>query len=126
MSETKINEETKKAVVRATDYQQDGGEFVYIVAASLTKTGVNFEKGSDASFAALKCKSKTKDVPLTVAGGRGRELAGTDCHDGNYRAETRYFTKDKWFYQALTLFKKEGGDVESARYFLQSFKILGN
>ena len=121
---TKLSDETKKKVVRATDYMQDGGTFVYAVAASLNKEGVNFDRGATASFAALKCKATTSDTALTLPGGRGRELRGVDCHDGTMRAESRYYTTGKWFYQVITLFKKDDGNEKAARYFLQSFKTI--
>ena len=123
---TQLNPETQKKIVRAMQYMQDSGNFVYAVAYSLNKQGVNFEEGSKSSFAALKCKTTTSDTPLTLPGGRGREFRGVDCHDGTMRAECRYFTTGKWFYQVITLFKKDGGDEKAARYFLQSFKLIAN
>lgn len=121
---TQLNPETAKKVVRAMQYMQDGGDFVYAVAFSLNKQGVNFEEGSKASFAALKCKTTTSDTPVTLSGTRGRELRGTDCHDGSMRAESRYYTTGNWFYQVITLFKKDGGNEAAARRFLQSFKLI--
>jgi len=122
---TTLSAETKKKVVRATDYMQDAGTFVYAVAASLNKEGVNFDGGATASFAALKCKTTTGDTPMTLPGaGRGREFRGVDCHDGTMRAESRYYTTGKWFYQVITLFKKDGGGEKAARYFLLSFKLI--
>jgi hypothetical protein len=121
---TPLNPETQKKVVRAMQYMQDGGDYVYAVAFSLNKEGVNFEEGPKASFAALKCKTTIGDTPLPLPGGRGREIRGVDCHDGTMRAECRYYTTGKWFYQVITLFKKDGGDEKAARYFLQSFKTI--
>jgi hypothetical protein len=121
---TNLNEDTLKKIVRSTDYQQDGGEFVFVVGASLLLVDVNFENGIKQSFAALKCKTTNSDAAVAFAGGRGREVLGTDCFDGNYRAETRYFTKGKWFYQVIALFKKDAGIDQSARRFVESFKVI--
>jgi len=120
---TQLDPETQKKVVRAMQYMLDGGDFVYAVAYSLNRQGVNFEEGAKSSFAALRCKTTTSDTPLNIAGVRGRELRGTDCHDGTMRAESRYFTTANWFYQVITLFKKQGGNEAEARRFLRSFKL---
>lgn len=121
---TQLSAETQKKVVRAIQYMQDGGDFVFAVAYSLNKDGVNFEEGSKSSFAALKCKFTTRDEPLMLPGGRGRELSGTDCHDGTLRAQCRYFSTGNWFYQVITLFKDNRGNEDNARHFLQSFKLI--
>jgi hypothetical protein len=122
---TQATADVQKKIVRSTDYQQDSGSYVYIVGASLLLADVNFENGSKQSFAALKCKTTTRDTALALAGGRGREVQGTDCHDGNHRVEARYFTKGKWFYQVIALFKKDGGYDQGARRFVTSFKVIG-
>ncbi len=121
---TQIDAETQKKVVRSTDYQQDGGAYAFIVGASLLAVAVNFENGTKQSYDALKCKTKTRDVALAFARGRAREIHGTDCHDGTYRAETRYFTRGQWFYQVIALFKKDSGHDAPARTFVESFKAL--
>jgi hypothetical protein len=87
-----LSPDVQSKVVRSTEYQQDGGTYVYAVAASLNRDGVNFDGGVKSSFAAMKCKVMTRDAPLDSAVGRGRELRGTDCHAGAHRAEARYFT----------------------------------
>ena len=111
--------------MRSTNYQQDGGDNVYTVGASLLLVDVNFDNGVKQSFAALKCKITTSDKPLIFAAGRAREVRGTDCHDGNFRVEARYFTTGKWFYQVVALFKKDGGYSQGARHFVESFKVIG-
>jgi len=121
---TQIDAETKKRVVRATDYQQDGGDVVYIVGASLVVVEVKFDNGVKQSFAALKCKTTTRDTALALCAGRGREVHGTECHDGNFRVEARYYTRGKWFYQVIALFKKGGGHERGARTFVESFKVI--
>ena len=60
---------------------------------------------------------------IQTPSGPARELRGTDCVDGNYRAEARYHQAGLWFYQVMALFRKDVGDEASARYFLQSFKV---
>ena len=121
---TQLSAETLKKIVRSTDYQQDAGEYVYIVGASLLLVDVNFENGVKQSFEALKCKLRTNDAVLSFPGGRAREVFGTDCHDGNYRVEARYYTKGKWFYQVVCLFKKNSGYDQGARRFVTSFKVI--
>lgn len=117
-----LDTETKKKIVRAILYIQDGAVFVYTVASQLNKEGVNFDV--TASFAAFKCKTIINNTPLTIPNGRGRELRGVDCHDSTMRAEARYYTTGNWFYQVVAMFKTDGGDENAARYFLQSFKTI--
>jgi hypothetical protein len=121
---TQLNAEVLKKVVRSTDYQQDAGEYVYIVGASLLAVDVNFENGVKQSFGALKCKARTKEATLSFPGGRAREVFGTDCHDGSYRVEARYYTKGKWFYQIIGLFKKDSGFDQGVRRFVTSFTVI--
>jgi hypothetical protein len=122
---TEIDAETAKKLVRSTNYLQDEGSYAYIVGATLLKGEVNFDAGVKASMGKFECKTMTSDTPLNFTGGRAREVRGTDCVNGT-RAECRYFTKGKWFYQVISLFKQDGGDVAAARYFLQSFKVIAN
>ena len=75
-------------------------------------------------YASLKCKATTCDVALALKDGRAREVRGTDCHDGNFRVEARYFTTGKWFYQVIALFKKDSGFDQGARRFVESFKVI--
>jgi len=117
--------ETQKKIVRATDYLEEGGEYAHIVAASLQFVDVNFENGVKLSFAALKCATTTADTPLTFAAGRARELRGTNCHDGNFRVDARYFTVGRWFYQAMAIHPMSGSHVANARRFVESFKVIG-
>ena len=121
---TSINAETQTKIVRSTDYQQDSGDYVYIVGASLLLVDVNFENGIKQSYASLKCKTTTRDTALALKGGSAREVRGTDCHDGNFRVEARYFTTGKWFYQVIALFKKDSGFDQGARRFVESFKVI--
>ena len=122
---TPVSAETQKKIVRATAYLQDGGDFAYIVNASLHKEAVNFESGIKASFEALKCNSAGSDKPLNASAGRARELSGDECgEDGAVRAEARYFTTGRWFYQVLCLVPRNG-DLDAARHFLRSFRLIG-
>src|SRR5438128_11117148 len=52
---TPVSAETQKKVVRATAYLQDGGDFAYIVNASLHNKHVILENGIKGSSGALKC-----------------------------------------------------------------------
>ena len=123
VTDTEISAETKKLVVRSTNYLQDGGAFAYIASATLYKNGANIVKGSEASFATGKCNTKTQtDIAASVAGAKGLSFVGSDCDQGR-RWEARYFVKGKWFYQALAIFAADG-DTASARHFLDSFKLL--
>ena len=121
---TQLSDETLKKIVRSTDYQQDAGDYVYIVGASLLLVDVNFENGIKQSFASLKCNATTRDAALALDDGRARELHGTDCHDGTFRVEARYFTTGKWFYQVIALFKRDSGFDQGARRFVESFKMI--
>jgi hypothetical protein len=119
-----VTAEVRERIVRGTQYMQDGGSHVYMVAASLNRYAVNFENGVQQSFAGLSCKTKVEDRVIQSGTGQARELRGSDCVDGKYRAEARYHQSGLWFYQVLTLFRKDVGDEASARYFLQSFKVI--
>jgi len=121
---TQLSADVLAKLVRSTNYQQDAGEYVYIVGATLLVVDVNFENGVKQSFDALKCKSKTRDSTLDFPGGRAREIFATDCHDGNYQVEARYYTKGKWFYQVIGLFRKASGYDEGIRRFVTSFKVV--
>lgn len=125
ISPTAVDAETKKKIVRATSYLEDGGEYSYIVAASLQLVDVNFENGVKRSFAAIKCATTTADTPLTFAAGRARELRGTKCHDGTFRVDARYFTVGKRFYQAMAIHPINGSHAANARRFIESFKVIG-
>jgi hypothetical protein len=119
---TAIDDKVKDRIVRSTNYLQDGGDYAFIVGASLMKYSVNFDEGVKASFATLKCQTPISEADLKFPGGKAREVLGTDC-TSDLRVDSRYFTKAKWFYQAIALSKKEGGDVASVRRFLESFKV---
>jgi hypothetical protein len=123
LSPTTINAETRGKIVRATDYLLDGGEYAYIVGASLLKVDVNFEGGVKSSFDGLKCKTTSSDKPLSYPKGRARELHGENCMEGTIRAGARYFTTGKWFYQILYLVPNDAKYQDDAEHFLSSFKI---
>lgn len=119
-----LDAETRERIVRGTQYMQDGGTYIRVAAASLNRFNLNFDSGAEKSFAGLQCKTMLSDSPFDAPWGKGRELQGTDCVDGSYRAEARYHQSGLWFYQVLTLFQKDSGDAASARYFLDSFKAI--
>ena len=110
-------------VVRGTKYTLDERDHLYMVAASLNKGAVNFEKGVQEGFARLQCGVTLSDASFDAPWGKGRELSGRHCVDGSYRAEARYHRSGRWFYQVIALYKEASGDVASARYFLQSFRV---
>ena len=111
-------------VVRAARYMLDEGRRLYVVAASLSRGSVDFDGGVRRSFAGLECGMVLSDAPIEAPWGRGRELTARHCVDGTYRAEARYHRSGRWFYQVIALYKEAGGDVESARYFLDSFRVV--
>ena len=119
----RLKGEGSDQVVRGTQYIVSEGKQVYLVAASLNKGGVNFDKGVLESFAGLECGVVLSDEPVNAPWGSGRELRARHCVDGTYRAEARYHRAGRWFYQVLALFKDKGGDEASARYFLDSFRL---
>jgi hypothetical protein len=125
LSPTTINDETKAKIVRATDYLMDGGDYAYIVGASLLKVDVNFDGGVKSSFGGVKCKTNPGDKMLNYPAGLARELHGEDCMEGTIRAGARYFTTGKWFYQILYLVPKDLKFREDAEHFLTSFKVIG-
>lgn len=118
-----LSAEAKKTIERATNYIQGNESTAYIISATLFKDTPDLDVVAKRGFGVLKCKSTIGDNPLSIVGGRGRELRGSDCDKG-VNAETRYFSKGKWVYQALALYKKDGGDEKAARHFVQSFKLI--
>jgi len=120
---SQISEEAKARIVRSTNYIQNGGNFKYMVAATLTKSGVIFDKGVEAGFGSYKCQASLGQTALSVANGIGRELRGADCADG-FQVEARYYAVGNWFYQVIAQYKAGGGEP-AARRFLQSFKVIG-
>lgn len=126
ISPTGVGEESKERIVRSTDYLQDDGDSAYIVGATLARYSVEFNKGVEASYGALKCKSTLSDTPLNFGRGLARDISGTDCgDDGSLRVEARYYAVNKWFYQVLAIFNR-GGDQNAARRFVNSFTVLDN
>jgi hypothetical protein len=121
---TELTAEAKERTVRATDYIQDSGTSAYIVNVTLAKYSINFERGTNSSFSALKCKEVMIDRPLKSANGRGREMAGEQCQDEGFRARAYYFTTGNWFFQVLYVLAKDA-DRAAGLYFLNSFKVIG-
>jgi hypothetical protein len=123
IKQTELSAEAKKTTVRSTNYVQGNATTAYILSATLFTDVPDLDVVAKRGFGVLNCKTTISDTPLSLSGGRGREFRGTDCNEG-VRAETRYFAKGKWVYQALALYKKDGGDEKAARYFVQSFKAI--
>ena len=123
IKQTELSAEAKKTTVRSTNYVQGNATTAYILSATLFTDVPDLDVVAKRGFGVLNCKTTISDTPLSISGGRGREFRGTDCNEG-VRAETRYFAKGKWVYQALALYKKDGGDEKAARYFVQSFKTI--
>src|ERR1051325_8719303 len=86
----RLQGEGSDQVVRGTRYMIEERRRVYVVAASLTKGGVNLDKGAHDSFALLQCGTALSDTPFEAPWGRGREVRARHCVDGTYRAEARY------------------------------------
>jgi hypothetical protein len=117
----------RERIVRSALYLQDSGSYAYSVSAQLNSegAGVNLDAAADGSFEVYGCKN-INERPFEFPGGRAKELSGDRCLDGTYRANARYFSKGDWFYTVAYLIKIDGGDISSARRFLQSFKIDEN
>ena len=122
---TAVDDVTRTRIFRATNYLQDGSNYAFIVAASLQHVEVNFENGVQMSWGAMKCATKVSDTPLQFPRGRAREVRGTNCADG-FRADARYFTVDRWFYQVLALHPSDGSLEADARRFVNSFRVTGS
>ena len=120
----RLRGEGSERVVRGTRYMLEERRRLYVVAASLSKGSVDFDRGVREGFAGLECGVLLSDAPIDAAWGTGRELTARHCVDGTYRAEARYHRSGRWFYQVIALYKEAGGDVESARYFLDSFRVV--
>jgi hypothetical protein len=119
---SQISEEAKARIVRSTRYVQEGPNFKYMVVATLTKKGVNFDKGAEAGFGSFKCQTLVAKTDLTVPKGQGREMRGGSCADA-LQVEVRYYEKGNWFYQVIAESKVAGGE-QAARRFVESFKII--
>lgn len=124
VAETEVTPDSAKRLVRATNYLQEGSDFAYMVNATIARGTVNFSEAVRRSFQAINCRSIVSDTALPFPAGQARELRGIDCHDGTARAEARYFTAGRRFYQVLFLIKKDSGDLEAARRFLESFRVI--
>jgi hypothetical protein len=123
VTETAMSDETKSRVVRATNYLQENGTSAYFVAAMLMKDAVNFEGGSAALFLASKCQTR-KETPVSLLGAeKGLEIAGSSCLGNGSHFEERFFQRGKWFYQVTAIYTADS-DAETARHFLNSFKLL--
>jgi hypothetical protein len=121
---TRLDEATRRKVVRSTDYQLERGPAAYVVGVSVLRGAVNFERGASDSFAALRCKVRDPEVELTVAGVRGREIKGSACHDGSAQAIARYYAVGAWFYQVVALFPVAADEQQAAERFVASFRLL--
>lgn len=123
-SPVELTKEASKNVSRTVQYMYDGGGVAYLAALSVNKYSTAFEKGSEDSFASLKCSTKTSDKPLVLQGERGREMQGTGCSGGELRMDARYFVVGKSFYQVLAIYSVKDGDEAAAHHFVESFKFL--
>lgn len=123
-SAVKLDTQTRKKVVRSTQYMLADGDRLFVVAAQNNVEAVNFDGGSRSSFATLNCKQIQPETEVPLEGGRGREIKGTECIDGEMRAEARYFEHGKWFYQVIAIFTAKDEDQAAARRFLASFKLI--
>jgi hypothetical protein len=123
VTETAMSDETKSRIVRATNYLQENGTAAYFVAAMLMKDAVNFEGGSAAIFLASKCQTR-KETPVALLGAeKGLEISGSSCLGNGSHFEERFFQRGKWFYQVTAIYTADS-DAETARHFLNSFKLL--
>ena len=125
LSPTVMSEQDRATkFLRTNDYTYEGAELVYTTSAVLlSRTQPDLERGSNATFAALTCKTTVSDRSIQQFKVRSRELIGSMCIDQTFRIELRVFAKGNWFYQVLAAYKENGGDVASARRFLDSFRL---
>jgi len=122
---TDLGAETKRVVVRSTNYLQDKVDDAYIVGATLyVMNEVRFEEGVKGSFAAINCRNMDYDRELKAEGARAREMAAANCGDGSFSAMARYYNVGPRFYQVLAVFKTRGGGAAGARRFVESFALL--
>jgi len=110
-------------IVRGTQYVQSDRLQLYTVAASLNRAGINLAEGAAQGFAGLQCGKKLTESAIQTPWGEGLQLRGEHCVDGTYEAEARYHRAGLWFYQVVALYKHKGGDADSARRFLDSFRL---
>lgn len=116
-----LDAQTMERITRSTEYVQDNGASAYLVVAMLTKNGPTL-KNAGAGIAKIGCKTLLRDSEMPFASGQARVIQATDCKN-NLRAEARYFATGLWFYQVMALVPKDGGDIASAQYFVESFKL---
>jgi hypothetical protein len=116
-----LDAQTLQGITRVTQYMQDDGSSAYLVVALLTKNGPTL-KNAAAGIAKMECKTVLQDSAVPFPAGQGRLIQATDCKN-NLRVEARYFTTGLWFYQVLAAVPKDRGDLVSARYFVESFKL---
>lgn len=122
---TDLSPETKRVVVRSTNYLQDMADDAYIIGATTyVMDEVRFEEGAQGSFAAMKCSNMDYERPLPSGGARAKEMGATGCGDGSFSAIARYFNVGSRFYQVLAVFKTAGGGGAAARRFVESFALL--
>lgn len=110
-------------IERATRYQQAERTQVYTVAASLNRFGVDLGEGARRSFAGLDCDRNQSASEIDSPWGQGLELRGSRCVDGTFNAVARYHRSGRWFYQVVSLYK-DSVEEASARYFLESFRVI--
>lgn len=121
VQETKMSEETRKVIVRSSQYLQDGDSYAYIVMATLYTRAPNFEGGIKSGNASGGCKNMS-DKKLSMAGAdQIREFDGNGCKIGRWLV--RYVLKGNWLYQVLAVFPDDG-DADAAWHFVESFKLL--
>jgi hypothetical protein len=56
---------------------------------------------------------------------RTRIIRATNCTEGQFHADARYFTVGRWFYQVLALHPINGSLASDARRFVESFRVTG-
>jgi hypothetical protein len=119
---SQISEDAKARIVRSSRYVQEGPNFKYMVVATLTRKGVNFDKGVEAGFGSFKCQTLVAKTALIVPKGQGREMRGAGCANA-LQVEARYYETGNWFYQVIAEYKVADGE-KAARRFVESFKII--
>lgn len=121
VNETEMSAETRKVVVRSSQYLQDGGSYAYIVMAALYTRAPNFESGMKSGNATGACKTLAEKTISMAGADQAREFDGSGCKIGRWLA--RYVLKGNWLYQILAIYPNDG-DADAARRFVNSFKLL--
>jgi hypothetical protein len=120
---TKVSDSTQKLLDHSTTYLQDNHSSAYVAGAMLALPGtkITLETAAEASIKTKNCKQLDKHS-IDVKNANALEYIGTGCIE-NSRVRSRFFTKDKWLYEA-TAVTGANDDLSVGQHFVDSFKII--